>query len=65
MRTHSVKAMLAKVVGIGVLAGVAAVAMPQRAEAQSFAVGRMWGERVGREAILKHADELRKRGVAL
>ena len=43
MRTHSVKAMLAKVVGIGVLAGVAAVAMPQRAEAQSFAVGVQFG----------------------
>ena len=39
MTTQGVKAMLAKVIGIGVLAGAVAVVMPQRAEAQQFAVG--------------------------
>ena len=39
MTTQGVKAVLAKVIGIGVLAGAVAIVMPQRAEAQQFAVG--------------------------
>ena len=33
--------------------------------AESTAAGRVWGERVARDALAKHADELRKRGVGL
>ena len=33
--------------------------------AQGFAAGRAWGEQVGRDAIQKNAEELRRRGVTL
>ena len=33
--------------------------------AESTAAGRVWGERVAREALAKHAAELRRRGVGL
>jgi hypothetical protein len=33
--------------------------------AESFAVGSAWGERIARDAIAKHQEELRRRGVNL
>ncbi len=30
---------------------------------KSFQVGAMWGQKIARDAVQKHADELRKRGI--
>ena len=36
-----------------------------RLATESLAVSRAWGERVVREAVVRHAAELRRRGVAI